>query len=258
VGRTAAVTTDAYPGERFTGRVVYVYPYVEERTRTVKVRFEFPNARGRLKPGMYANIELSVPSGSGLTIPSDAVLDSGTRQHVFVALGDGYFEPRRVKVGQRLADGVEILEGLKEDEMVAAGATFFLDSESQLRTSLQGYETAEMSSAPRTDAAAERITLTFKTQPDPPRSGDNALEATVRKPDGSPVTDADVAVVFFMPAMPTMNMPAMRTEAKLRHTSNGVYRGTGNIMMAGRWDVSVTARRQGQRLGSRQLTVVAR
>ncbi|MBI4477338.1 MAG: FixH family protein, partial [Acidobacteria bacterium] len=72
------------------------------------------------------------------------------------------------------------------------------------------------------------------------------------------VTDAEVTVAFFMPAMPTMNMPAMRNDAKLSHAGGGTYRGPGQVMMAGRWEVSVLVSRSGQRIGAHQLTVVAR
>ena len=257
VGQRATVTLDAYPGERFTARVIYIYPFVEENTRTVKVRFELANRNGRLKPGMYANVELEVPLGMSTTVPANALLDSGSRQLVFVAEGDGYFQPRDVKVGQRLGDRVQILEGLKPGEQVAIGATFFLDSESQLRASVQSYEAPPMP-AGEGGAPAERLDITFQPQPDPPRTGDNTLEVSVKDASGRPIADADVSVTFFMPAMPTMNMPAMRTETKLSPAGGGVYRGTGQVMMGGRWDVTVTVTKNGQRLGSRQFATVAR
>src|SRR5262249_48106189 len=137
LGATATITVDAYPGDRFAGRAIYVYPYLDEKTRTNKVRFEFANRSGRLKPGMYANVELRGTGGMALMVPMNAVLDSGQEQVVFVAQGDGMFEPRKVKVGRRAGDSVEILEGLTDREQVATGAAFFLDSESQLRASLQ-------------------------------------------------------------------------------------------------------------------------
>jgi Cu(I)/Ag(I) efflux system membrane fusion protein/cobalt-zinc-cadmium efflux system membrane fusion protein len=258
-GAAATVTLDAYPGERFTGRVVYVYPYVEERSRTVKVRFAFANRGGRLKPGMYANVVLQAPTRAGLVVPSDAVLDSGREQVVFVAEGEGRFEPRRVATGRRLDGDVEIVEGLQEGEMVAAAAAFFLDSESQLRSALQAYQAPPASAPGATGAAAgDRLAIAFKTDPDPPRRGENELEVSVTAPDGSPIEDAQVAVVFFMAAMPAMNMPAMRTEAALTHRGAGVYRGTGEVMMIGRWDVTVSVARGGRRAGERQLSVVAR
>jgi RND family efflux transporter MFP subunit len=258
VGRPATVTLDAYPGEQFRGRAIYIYPFVEEKTRTVRVRFELPNPRGRLKPGMYANVELQGPAGEGLTVPTNAVLDSGTQQIVFVAQGDGYFIPRNVKTGRRLAERIEILEGLKEGEQIATGATFFLDSESQLRAALQNYEDAPSPAASGGAESAARLDITFRTQPDPAQTGDNTFEVTVKNPNGQPIADADVSVTLFMPAMPTMNMPAMRNEAKLPPAGGGVYRGPGQVMMAGRWDVTVTVTRQGQRVGGKQFAVVAR
>jgi Cu(I)/Ag(I) efflux system membrane fusion protein/cobalt-zinc-cadmium efflux system membrane fusion protein len=256
VGRSAAVMLDAYPGERFDARVIYIYPYVEENTRTVRVRFELANPAGRLKPGMYANVELQAPLGMSTTIPANALLDSGSRQLVFVAEGDGYFQPRDVKVGQRLGDRVRILEGVQEGEMVAMDATFFLDSESQLRASVGAFEPPPAMAEGA--ATSERLDITFQTQPDPPRTGDNILEVSVTDASGQPISDADVSVTFFMAAMPTMNMPAMRNEAQLPSVGGGVYRGPGQVMMGGRWDVTVNVSKDGQRLGSSQFTVVAR
>jgi RND family efflux transporter MFP subunit len=256
VGQRATVTLDAYPGDRFTGRVIYIYPYVEERTRTVKVRFELANRIGRLKPGMYANVELEVPIGVSTTIPANALLDSGSRQLVFVAEGDGYFQPRDVTLGQRLGDRVQILEGLQEGETVAMGATFFLDSESQLRASVGAFGPPPATAGGA--APAERLEITFRPQPDPPRTGDNVLEVSVSDASGQPISDAEVSVTFFMAAMPTMNMPAMRNETTLPPVGGGVYRGSGQVMMGGRWDVTVNVSKDGQRLGSRQFAVVAR
>lgn len=253
VGQRATVTLDAYPGERFMGRLLYIYPYVDEKTRTNKVRYEFPNRGGRLKPGMYANVELSMPSGMAVLVPPDAVLDSGKEQIVFVAKGDGYFEPRRVTIGHRSGDQIEIVKGVKEGEQVATGATFFLDSESQLRASLQGYEPPQAGSGA---APTQQLDITFHSVPDPAKVGENQFEVMVKDPTGKPVDGADVSIQFFMAAMPTMNMPAMRNEVKLSSAGGGAYRGTGQVMMAGRWDASVTVTRGGQRLGTKQLPPV--
>ena len=191
-------------------------------------------------------------------VPTNAVRDSGTQQVVFVAGGDGYSDPRRVKVRRRLGDRIEIVEGLKEGEQVATAAAFFLDSESQLRAGLQNYEQAPGPMASGAGAATTRLDITFRSQPDPAQTGDNTFEVTVKDRQGQPVADAQVSVLFFMPAMPTMNMPAMRNEAKLAPAGGGVYRGTGQVTMAGRLDVTVNVMRGGQRLGSKQFAVVAR
>jgi Cu(I)/Ag(I) efflux system membrane fusion protein/cobalt-zinc-cadmium efflux system membrane fusion protein len=256
VGGRAIVTLDAYPGERFPGRVLYIYPYVDEKTRTNKVRYQFANRSGRLKPGMFANVEIVTAAGVGVTIPTDALLDSGKEQIVFVDQGNGYFQPRGVKVGRRLGNDVQILEGVQDGEVVATGATFFLDSESQLRASLQGFQPAPAGAAASTPS--QQLDITLRSQPDPPRSGENQFEAVVKDLSGRPIDDADVSVQFFMPAMPTMNMPAMRNEVRLSPAGAGVYRGTGQVMMAGRWETTVTVTRGGQRLGTKQLPLVAR
>lgn len=256
VGQAARVTFHGFPGEPLVGRTIYVYPTVEEQTRTAKVRIQFSNRGGRLKPGMFAEVLLSGSDASALTVPTDAVLEAGTDQLVFVALGEGRFEPRPVKVGRRTRDAIEITSGLEEGEQVATGAAFFLDSESQLRAAVQSYQ------APPEQAAAasseQRIDISFRAQPDPPRTGENTFEVAVRDASGQPISDADVSVTFFMAAMPTMNMPAMRNQTTLPSAGSGMYRGSGQVMMPGRWDVTVDVSRGGQRLGSRQFAVVAR
>jgi RND family efflux transporter MFP subunit len=265
-GTPATITVAAYPGERFEGRAIYIYPYLDEKTRTNKVRFEFANRNGRLKPGMFADVELKRRGGTGLLVPTNALLDSGMDQIVFVAQGEGMFEPRTVKVGRRLPDAIEILDGVKEGEQVATGATFFLDSESQLRASLQGYAPSpstasalSQSAGGGADAAAARLDIALRTTPDPPKGGDeNQFEAVVKDASGKPIDEAEVSVQLFMPAMPTMNMPAMQNQVKLSTAGGGVYRGTGQILMAGRWDATVTVTRGAQRLGSKRLPLVAR
>ena len=256
VGQTARVTLQGYPDEPLVGRTIYVYPTVEEQTRTAKVRIQFANRGGRLKPGMFAEVLLTGPDVSAITVPTDAVLQAGTDQLVFVALGEGRFEPRPVKVGRRTRDEIEITSGLKEGDQVATGAAFFLDSESQLRAAVQSYQAPP--DQPATAAPGQRVDITFRAQPDPPRTGENTFEVAVTDASGQPISDADVSVTFFMPAMPTMNMPAMRNASKLPAAGSGVYRGSGQVIMAGRWDVTVDVSRGGQRLGTRQFAVVAR
>ncbi|HEX6975640.1 MAG TPA: efflux RND transporter periplasmic adaptor subunit [Vicinamibacterales bacterium] len=257
IGSRADVTLDSQPGTHLTGRATYIYPYADEKTRTVKVRFQFQNRDGRLKPGMLATLDLAVPLAPGLSIPSDALLDSGTRQIVFLAQGDGYFEPRDVKAGQRVEGRVQILEGLKEGDQVVSGAAFFVDSESQLRAAVQGYQAPPPETA-TAGAARESLDIQFRSIPDPPKSGENVFEVTLEDPAGRPVTDAGVTVLFYMAPMPSMNMPAMRSETRLGHVENGIYRAPGTVLMAGRWDVIVTVTRGAERIGTRQFTTVAR
>jgi RND family efflux transporter MFP subunit len=256
IGQSARVTLQGLPEQRLTGRTISVLPTVQEQTRTAKVRIQFANRAGRLKPGMFAEVTLSGPAGGALTVPTDAVLEAGADQLVFVSLGEGRFEPRAVKVGRRTREDVEITTGLKEGEQVATGAAFFLDSESQLRAAVQTYR-APPDQAPSA-GSTQRIDIAFRPQPDPPRTGENMFEVVVRDSSGEPVNDAEVSVTFFMAAMPTMNMPAMKNSAKLPPAGNGTYRGAGQVLMAGRWDVTVDVSRGGQRLGSKQFAVGTR
>ena len=255
LGATATVRLDAYPDESLRGRATYIYPALNEATRTARVRFELQNSRGRLRPGMFATVTLAGASVDTLTVPANAIVDSGREQIVFVAEGGGFFTPTPVKTGRRAGDRVEVVEGLEEGEQVAASATFFLDSESQLRGGLQNYE---RSAPPATAAGASRIDISFRSLADPPRTGENAFEVALKDPAGMPITDAAVSVRLFMPAMPTMNMPAMENDATLPHVGGGVYRGLGQVMMGGRWDVTVTARKGTQQLGQRQFAIVAK
>lgn len=255
IGLPVSVTLDAYAGETFPGRTTYLYPTVNDTTRTAKVRVQLANPKGRLKPGMYANVEIRGANRPGLTVAANAIVDSGKEQIVFVAQGEGYFVPRRVTVGRRLDDRVEVLDGLMEGEQVASSATFFLDSESQLRGALQNYEPPPSASS---DAASPALDVTFRTEPDPPRTGDTTLVVGLKDSNGQPIADADVKVVLFMPPMPTMNMPAARSEATLVAAGGGLYRGTAEVMIPGRWTVTVNVARGGNPLGARQFAVVAK
>ncbi|MGH7676127.1 MAG: efflux RND transporter periplasmic adaptor subunit [Gemmatimonadales bacterium] len=138
VGTPATVTVDAVPGRTYHGRVTFIYPQLDDRTRTLTARLEVPNPRGELRPGMYAAAEL-VPTGRrAVSVPLTAVLPTGTKDIVFVNRGDGRFVPREVRVGVRGDSLVEIVEGLKSGEEVVASATFLLDSESNLAAAIQG------------------------------------------------------------------------------------------------------------------------
>lgn len=136
VGQQAAVRLSYYPGEEFRGEVVYIYPYLDSQTRTAKVRIEFPNPNWKLKPGMFANVEIQTERGEGLVVPGSAILDSGTRKTVFVDKGEGRFEPREVTLGGRAGDGFEVFSGLQEGEQVITSANFLIDSESQIKAAL--------------------------------------------------------------------------------------------------------------------------
>lgn len=138
VGQHATMTLTYLPGETFHGRVQYIYPYLQESTRTARVRLAFRNPGLKLKPDMYAQVEIVSPlKQATVVIPSEAVLNTGEKQHVFLALGQGHFAPQEIKVGVRGGDGlVQVLSGLKGGEEVVTSAQFLLDSESRFREAI--------------------------------------------------------------------------------------------------------------------------
>jgi Cu(I)/Ag(I) efflux system membrane fusion protein len=141
VGQRASVKINAYPERQFTARVAYIYPTLNTQTRSVPVRLELANPDGLLKPAMYANIEFAAAGAAGkvLTVPSSAVIHSGTRQIVLIELGEGRFAPRAVKLGRQGDQYVELLEGVQEGEQVVVSANFLIDAESNLKAALGGF-----------------------------------------------------------------------------------------------------------------------
>ena len=140
VGQSAQMTLSYFPGKTYTGNIVYIYPTVDPMTRTVKVRLEFPNPSFELKPDMFADVQLNIGYGTQTVVPQEAVLDSGSEQIVFVAMGDGYFEPRKVQLGPRLEDRVVVLSGLKAGETIVISGNFLIDSESRLKNAMAGMQ----------------------------------------------------------------------------------------------------------------------
>lgn len=136
-GQQVEVSVAAYPGEGFTGRLEYVYPTLEERTRTLRARVAVRNPRNRLKPGLYATVRLNARvADSALVVPTSAVVQTGERQVVFVVSPDGMLEPRSVTLGQRADDWIVVLDGLETGARVVNSATFLIDSESNLGSAL--------------------------------------------------------------------------------------------------------------------------
>jgi Cu(I)/Ag(I) efflux system membrane fusion protein len=137
LGAPATLTLKAMPGKTYRGRVAFIDPFLDPKTRTAKVRIAFANPGGELKPEMFGEVVLESAPRQALRVPTDALIDSGTRHVVFVALGDGKFQPREVRVGADDGSDAEILEGLAEGERVVTRANFLVDSESRLKASLQ-------------------------------------------------------------------------------------------------------------------------
>lgn len=133
VGQQAIVQLSYLSGETFSGKAIYIYPSLDPTTRTARVRYEFPNPHGKLKPEMYGNVEIKVQLGRKLTVPEGAIIDTGIRQMAIIDKGNGYFEPREVKVGAKVDNYYEVISGLKAGERVVTSANFLIDSESKFK-----------------------------------------------------------------------------------------------------------------------------
>jgi Cu(I)/Ag(I) efflux system membrane fusion protein len=133
LNQPASLTLGYLPGRTFRGRVSYILPQVDPATRTLKVRVEFANPGYALKPDMYGEVEFQTGGARRLVVPQSAVLNSGDHQTVFVDRGNGYFEPRAVKIGEQMDGRIEILSGLKAGERIVTSGNFLMDSESRLK-----------------------------------------------------------------------------------------------------------------------------
>jgi Cu(I)/Ag(I) efflux system membrane fusion protein/cobalt-zinc-cadmium efflux system membrane fusion protein len=257
-GDTAQITVDAYPGKTFNGRIDQILPQVDPSTRTVRVRLIIPNPQLKLKPGMYVNVSLKVSMGRQLVVPATAVLQSGTNQVVFVNRGDGNLEPRQVVTGARVGDDFIVTKGLKPNESVVTTANFLIDSESQLQAASGSYVPpppgagGTAASLPSQQANAE-----LSTEPSPPHKGSNVFRVRLTGANNSPITGAQVVVTFYMAAMPGMGMGAMNTQVSLSDKGNGMYEGKGDLSSGGTWQVTITAKQNGQTNVSKHFTVNA-
>lgn len=141
LGQSARFESPALPGLSFSGKVTFIAPVIAAATRTLPVRIELANPDALLRPGLYGDVQLSqAGTTAALTVPRTAVLDSGTRQLVLVALPEGRFEPRAVRLGAHSGDQIELLEGVQEGESVVVSANFLIDAESRLQSALDGME----------------------------------------------------------------------------------------------------------------------
>ncbi len=260
-GDSAQITVGSYPDQTFIGRIEQILPQVDMATRTVRVRLALRNPGLKLKPGMFVNVDLKTGMGRALVIPASAVLQSGTRQLVFLDHGEGNLEPREIKLGQRVGDDFVVLGGVREHQRVVTSANFLIDSESQLQAAAGSFTApspgAGAIAAQTGSPGAPQLNIDLSTEPNPPQRGNNVLRVKVADRSGAPVLGAEGVVKFYMPAMPAMGMAAMDRKAKLNEKGNGVYEGTAKLDSGGVWQVTITIQKNGQTVGTKQLRVNA-
>lgn len=226
VGDVATLTVDSFPGRVLSGRVNFIYPQVDMDTRTAKARIVFSNPGLLLKPGMYVSVTFKLPMGHQLVIPVSGVLQSGTRQIVFVNRGDGYLEPREVQLGARVGDDFIVVKGLKAGEQIITSANFLIDSESQLQAALGTFVPPPPGAGAASTMSAPQANVALTSEPDPPHKGSNIFRVKLADASGAPISGAEISVTFFMPAMPAMGMAAMRMPVALSEKGNGIYEGS--------------------------------
>lgn len=143
IGQPATVKARSFPGRQFSGKVEVIYPEINKETRTARIRVELPNPDLVLLHDMYVDTEIDTGSGEPvLSVPESAVMDTGSRQAVFVDKGQGRFEPREVKLGHRGSGYIEVRQGVADGEPVVVSANFLIDAESNLKAALKGFSDA--------------------------------------------------------------------------------------------------------------------
>lgn len=259
-GEEANVTVAAYPGEQFRGKVAFIDPFLNPQTRTARVRLELSNPDSRLKPEMFAQVELKASLGKGLLIPESAVLDSGLRKIAFIDKGMEMYEPKEIKAS-RIDGQYLVQEGLSAGDKIVTSANFLIDSESKLMASSnmmgalgmagikmeqaqmgemdmdmdgmkKGGTKGEKSSKGQQTKKAGDLSLTLSTEPTPPKEGENLLRLKVADASGKLIENAKVVFSYTMP------MPGMKAVKAPASFKNGQYEGKARFGMAGTWEVT--------------------
>lgn len=255
-GDLAEITVDAYPNRTFRARVEQELPQMDPATRTLRVRLDVSNPNLLLKPGMFVNVRLRTPLGRQLWLPASAVLQSGSKQIVFLTHGNGRFDPREVELGTRTDDGFAVLKGLQLGDIVATSANFLIDSESQLQAAAGSYTPPPPGAGTEMSATAQ-LSAELTTNPYPAHKGKNTVQVKLTSADGKPVSGAKVTVQFFMPAMPQMGMAEMKSSTQLNEQGGGSYSSQLELGSGGTWQVTVTAEQGGKLVLTKRLKVSA-
>lgn len=251
-GQEVEITSEALPNRTLHGRVELIEPQANSQTRTVPVHVHLANPGMKLVPGMFVRtLFISKAPAETVVIPRSAVLDTGTRTLVYVAGDSGTFEARDVELGAASGDQYPVLKGLKPGEKVVVNGNFMIDSQTRLSGGMTGMfggskEFQKQGTGNGAAASANGAKLSLMVDPEPPKGASDAMfHVTLTGSDGKPIPDATVTVTLVMPAMPSMSMPEMRNSFTVPW-SGGMYMGKGNIPMAGSWNVTVEASRNGQ------------
>ena len=250
----------AHNAPALRGRVDFVSPFLDPKTRTVQVRLEFSNPNFMLKPEMFTNVRLNVALGRQVLVPRDSVMDTGTEQYVFIDLGNGYIQPRLVQVSAAGDDKAGIIRGLKAGEKVVTAANFVIDSDSRLKGAFAEMGKPSTMQAGQAQSASQTISVDV-LEPSTAKTGMNAIRLRVKDGAGNPIVGAQVEVSLSMPqmgSMPPMTSRATLAESGGAESGGGVYTGQIEFQMAWTWQTTVTARRNGDVIGIAKTSITAR
>jgi len=202
--------------------------------------------RSKSSDGDRYLVEILADRGQYLSVPNEAIIEEQERQLVYVQRRSGDYVPREIQSGIKGELFVQVTGGLMEGERVVTFGSFFIDA------------AFKMKSTSSLAAGDDSLQIEYRGSPSPPREGSNDAEVTVKQPDGKPVTNGTVIVTHYMAAMPSMNMPEMRSAFTLEHEGKGRYAGQTRFSMGGTWLITVTVSQNGQAIGDKEFTVVAK
>jgi multidrug efflux pump subunit AcrA (membrane-fusion protein) len=251
VGQAVEITSEGVPGAKLRGQVGFLEPMVNAQTRTTAARIEVSNPGMRLRPGMFVRVRFAVSGQHTLAVPRSAVVDTGTHKLVYVAKGNGVFEAHEVQLGPVADDYYPVSSGLREGDRIVTEGNFLLDSQTRISGGMSGMfgGSKEFNQQPAPPESAQ-FKVSFRSDPATPQGGaETTVHVFVHDAAGKHVTDAQVQVTLFMPAMPAMGMGEMREAATLT-ASSSEYVGRIKVPTSGTWTVTVEVSRGGQRLTS--------
>jgi len=261
-GQDVNITAEALPNRTLHGHVQFIEPTTNAQTRTVPVHIHLPNPGMRLMPGMFVSATfVSRAAGPAVVVPRSAVLDTGTRKLVYLAKADGVFEAREIKTGAPTEDVFPVLSGLKAGDKVVLNGNFMIDSQAQLSSGMTGLfgGSKEFASGQGAAVAANAAKIELRPVGELKGAEDNGFQAVLTDAGGKPIPDAQVTVTLVMPAMPSMNMPEMRNSFALTwNAGQQVYAGRGNVGMAGSWNATAEARKNGALIASARTRLSAK
>lgn len=256
VGQPVAITADALPGRTLRGRVDFIEPAANPQTRTVPVHIHLPNPGLKLMPGMFVTTQIKTDATQPTpVIPRSSVIDTGTRKIVYLARPGGVFEAREVKLGAASGDLFPVLSGIAAGDRVVAQGNFLIDSQTRLSGGMSGMyggakefsSSAASSSTNAQGAKKDQGTIELHIASSKLKVGeDNAVSVKLADAQGKNITDAQVTLTLEMPAMPSMNMPEMKSNVALAWSASAqAYVGKAQPGMMGGWNLFVVARRNG-------------